>query len=244
MKIDKIYILALNPDQARIDDIKRRLSDAEFDGTTPYEILYGHDGWNEPTPDWVTVYDGWKLDTENPFWNLPVQPGEIGCTISHINAWKRAAEGEEERVLILEEDFIAEKRMMDLPEPDENWPFVWDYLTLGRWVFPSTKDIKIDDTFCIPGPHYNMQAYVLTKLGAQKLVDYKLEDNLFINDEFIMATYMQHARPDVNEIYPVKTINAIATHEDWFNQDGSSNKVSSHAPQWQPDARDEDPRRQ
>jgi GR25 family glycosyltransferase involved in LPS biosynthesis len=239
MKIDKIYVLALNPDQDRVNDIKIRLKEAEFEGTTGFEILFGHDGWNEPVPDWVTIYDGWKLDTKNPFWKLPVQPGEIGCTISHINAWKRVAEGDEEVVLILEEDFLPEKRMLDLPEPNANgdWPFTWDYLTLGRWVFKPENDISIDDTFCIPSKHYNMQAYILTKLGAQKLVDYKLEDNLFINDEFIMATYMQHSRADLNEMYPVKTINAIATKKDWFNQDGSSNKVSSHAPQQVPDSR-------
>lgn len=239
MKIDKIYILALNPNQDRVDNIRIKLKDAEFDGTTPYEILNGHDGWNEPVPDWVTVYDKWQISVDNEFWKVPVQPGEIGCTISHINAWKRVAEGEEERVLILEEDFQPEKRMLDLPEPSTEWPFIWDYLTLGRWVFEKNKDIKIDDTYCIPSGHYNMQAYILTKLGAQKLVDYKLEDNLFINDEFIMATYMNHRRADINELYPIKTINAIATHDDWFNQDGSSNKVSFHAPQWKPDARNQ-----
>ena len=54
-----------------------------------------------------------------------------------------------------------------------------------------------------------------------------------------MATYMNHRRADINELYPIKTINAIATHDDWFNQDGSSNKVSFHAPQWKPDARNQ-----
>ena len=40
----------------------------------------------------------------------------------------------------------------------------------------------------------------------QKLVDYKLEDNLFPNDELITATYMQHPRPDIEAMFPVKTM--------------------------------------
>ena len=42
---------------------------------------------------------------------------------------------------------------------------------------------------------------------------------------------MKHSRPDIDELYPIKTINAIATHDDWFNQDGSPSRVSTHTPQ-------------
>ena len=239
MRIDKVYILALNVDQQKIDEIQSKLDACGFEDRVECEILVGHDGWNEPLPEGVTVYEGFGLGeaTDNPHWKLPVQPGEIGCTLSHINAWKRIAEGGEERCLILEEDFVPLKPMSELPEPNPNWPFVWDFLNLGRWVLDYTKDIRIDSVYSFTSRHYNMQSYILTKAGAQKLVDYKLEERLFINDEFINATFMKHPRPDIEAMFPVKTITALGTHVDWFNQDHSPSLVSTHSPQGAPDSR-------
>lgn len=238
MRIDKIYILALNVDQ-KIDKITEKLDRCGFEESTPYEILEGHDGWKQPVPADVKVWNGFGLGekTDNPHWKLSAQPGEIGCALSHINAWKRIAEGEEERCLILEEDFVPLKPMSELPETNSDWPFVWDYLNIGRWVIDYSKDIRLDDVYCIPSRHYNMQSYILTKVGAQKLVDYKLEDNLFPNDEFITATYMEHPRPDIEAMFPIKTIKALGTHIDWFNQDESPSLVSTHSPQNQSDSR-------
>lgn len=239
MRIDKVYILALNVDQQKIDEIQSKLDACGFEGRVECEILPGHDGWNEPLPEGVTIYEGFGLGetTDNPHWKLPVQPGEIGCTISHINAWKRVAEGDEERCLILEEDFVPMRPLSELPEPNPDWPFVWDFLNLGRWVLDYTKDIRIDSVYSFTSRHYNMQSYILTKAGAQKLVDYKLEERLFINDEFINATFMKHPRPDIDAMFPVKTITALGTHVDWFNQDHSPSLVSTHSPQGAPDSR-------
>lgn len=232
MKIDKIYILALNLTEEKAARIKAKLDRCGFDGSVGYEILDGHDGRKDPLPEGCSVYQGWGLgeNTWNKFWKLPVQPGEVGCALSHINAWKRIAAGDEQRVLILEEDFMIEpgKSMLALPEPNENWPFVWDYINLGRWVFNHDHDIILDRTYCIPSLHYNMHAYILTKVGAQKLVDYDLEKNLIINDEFITATYMKHRREDIEAMFPVKTITALATHEMIFEQEDHVSAVSAH----------------
>lgn len=232
MKIDKIYVLAINHTQEKINDIISRLEAAEFEPGTNYTIITGHNAYEDEIPEGVKVYDKWGNPNHwNKFWQMPVQIGEVGCTLSHIKGWNAiAAEDGVERGLILEEDFnpVAGKAIKDLPEPDENWPFVWDYMSLGRWSFNEKNDVKLNDTYCIPGLHYNMHAYVLTKVGAQKLVDYHLEKNLFINDEFITATYMKHRREYVEALYPVKTISAIATNEDWFNQLAHESMVSAH----------------
>lgn len=231
MKIDKIYVLAINHTQEKVNDIKDRLDQAGFEANTPFTILRGHNAYTDPTPEHVTVYEKWGIsESWNKFWQMPVQIGEVGCTLSHINAWKTIVDEGVERALILEEDFNPAKGKLikDLPEPDNKWPFIWDYLSLGRWTFQTGDDIKLNDTYCIPSLHYNMHAYILTNLGAQKLVDYQLEKNLFINDEFITATYMKHRRADIEALYPVKTINAIATHVDWFNQQEHKSMVSGH----------------
>jgi hypothetical protein len=39
---------------------------------------------------------------------------------------------------------------------------------------------------------------------------------------------MKHRREDVEALYPIKTISAIATNEDWFNQLAHKSMVSAH----------------
>ena len=227
MKIDKVYILAINVTQEKIDSIQQRLENCDFASKVGYEILTGHDGRKDPMPEGVHVYQDWAKEphTWNKFWKQPINPGEVGCALSHINVWKRIAEGEEERCLVLEEDFFAVKSMYALPEVSPDLPIVWDYCSLGRWIFNEDNDVILDETFCIPSLHYNMHAYILTKTGAQKLVDYQLEKNIIPSDEFITATYLNHRRQDIEELFPVKTMSVIATREDWFNQ--SSNAETS-----------------
>ena len=239
MRIDKIYILSLNPTQETINKILSKLELIKLKQNIPYDIKEGHDGWNLPVPDGVHLWEGFGLGdkTDNEHWKLPMQPGEVGCALSHIKAWHRVATGDEERVLILEEDFTPIKPLSNLPEPNTWWPFQWDFCSLGRWVFDYSDDIKLDEHWCIPSRHYNMHAYILTKLGAQKLVDYQLEKKLIPNDEFITATYMKHVRTDIDALFPEKRISAIATHLDWFDQDESPSRVSSHSPQYSPDSR-------
>ncbi|NND23527.1 MAG: hypothetical protein HKN86_02425 [Acidimicrobiia bacterium] len=231
MKFDKIYILAINHTQEKIDSIVKKLSALETDGVTNYEILIGHNGWQEELPEGAKIYDNWgQPESWNDFWKKDVQPGEVGCTLSHISAWNKIVEDGVSRALILEEDFVPKLPLLELPEPDESWPYKWDYLNLGRYIFNKENDIMINDAYCIPSLHYNMHAYVLTNLGAQKLVDYNLQKNIFINDEFITATYMNHRRSDIEELYPIKNINALATNKNWIGQNSNAETtmVSGH----------------
>ena len=90
MKFDKIYVLAINHTQEKIDSIVKKLSVLETDGVTTYEILVGHNGWQEELPEGAKIYENWgQPESWNDFWKKDVQPGEVGCTLSHISAWKK-----------------------------------------------------------------------------------------------------------------------------------------------------------
>lgn len=227
LRIDKIYVLAINHTPEKYNDIKERLGNLGLPSQVDFEILQGHNGYTDKLPNNAKVYDNWALpEADNVFWNNSVQVGEIGCTLSHVNAWNRIVKDGLDRVLVLEEDFITSRPITDLHEPKVDW----DFMYLGRYSFDESEDVEIDSHWVRPGLSYNMQAYILTKSGAKKLTEHHLERNIFINDEFITATYMKHRRSDIEAMYPNKNISAIATKKDYISQTSNEKTtlVSAH----------------
>ena len=72
MRIDKIYILSLNPTQETINKILSKLELIKLKQNIPYDIIEGHDGWNLPVPDGVHLWEGFGLGdkTDNEHWKL------------------------------------------------------------------------------------------------------------------------------------------------------------------------------
>lgn len=219
MHIDKIYVIALEPSQERINEIVTRLGELNLQGT-PYEIIYGHNGNTDPLPEGYNVYSEWaQPDGWNEWWKFPVKPGEIGCAISHISVWNKTLEEGHQRVLILEEDFKVERPLSELLDDEltgHQYPN-WDLCYLGRFVFDDGLTEKITENLIKPGNSYNAHAYMITQEGAQKLIDGNLHSNIIPVDEYIPSLYMKHRREDINRMYPQSML-AISTSEDWITQ--------------------------
>lgn len=227
IKIDKIYVIAINHSQAKYDNIQQRLDSLGLPYRVPFDIVTGHDGRNDPMPVDIKLYEGWKQpDSWNKFWKFDMSPGEIGCAISHIRVWEAISKGEEERALILEEDFVPYSPVVGVTEP----PVDFDWAFLGRNTCNAEENTEVDDVWCNPGTSYNTHAYVLTKQGAQKLLDFPIKDNLIPIDEFMTPTYMKHRRSDINELFPNKTMNVISTKHQFIGQASNpqTSSVSAH----------------
>lgn len=227
LKFDKIYILAINHSQEKYDDIQRRLGELGLANQVTYEIINGHNGYTDPLPTDVSLYEGWaQPDGWNDFWKFEMSQGEIGCAISHTLVWQKMLQEGVERALILEEDFYSRLPLNQLNEPDVQFDFAF----LGRYVFDENEDRKIDNNWCYPGLSYNTQAYVLTNQGAQKLLNTQFKQNLIPVDEFITATYMPHRRPDIDSLYPTKNMTFISVNEDFIGQSSNAETttVSRH----------------
>lgn len=227
MQVDKIFVIALNPDQDKIASIVSRLKDLNLPGT-PYEIVSGHDGHTETLPNGYNVYSNWaQPDGWNDWWKDPVKPGEVGCAISHINVWNKVVEEGHNRVLILEEDFKVERSLSELSDSElvgHQYPN-WDFCYFGRFVFDDGLDQKLTPNLIKPGNSYNAHAYMITREGAQKLVDGNLHTNIIPVDEYIPALYMGHRREDINQIFN-QSMTAIATSTDWITQTSNANNTS------------------
>lgn len=220
MKIDKLYVINVNTSN---DEIRDRIEDLRFYERCGWEIVNGINGnnLNDPTIDFEwDIYKNWKIeDSDNYWWNRDLTVGEIGCALSHIKIWQRIANGDEETVLILEEDFVNKSHMsvndLDITDVDNDW----DLIYLGRKAHHLEEEEVINTHLNRVKFSYNAHAYIITKTAARKMLNYK---NLLLNimpvDEMIPAMYGEHPREDVNNFFSQKILKAYGTKTDWICQ--------------------------
>ena len=191
-----------------------------LEGRTGYEIMKAIDGRNIPSDvEPFNVYSGWNIESENNWWNRDVLPGEVGCCLSHIEAWKAVANGAEDSALILEEDFYGQIPVSEINVDELNQVYPdWDLLYLSRNAIQADREEEICEGFMKPLYSYNAHAYILTKEGARKLLNTAIRQNIITPDEFLPAMYCEHPRKDMNELYPNKTIKAAATVKSYIGQ--------------------------
>ena len=154
------------------------------------------------TFDWTRIEatDGLSLDPNtvsqiNEGAARALKRGEIGCALSHIEAWKVALETTHSHFLFLEDDVkpkvppVLIKRKLFQLEKQSQWDIM--YLTgvsnsarfkslcnkkhlhpylQGNFDFRDGK--SINDLFFYVGPQVGAYAYMVTRQGATKLLDF------------------------------------------------------------------------
>jgi len=237
--IDKIYVINL---KNRTDRKKRilRLLDAENLGI-PIEFLEGVDlrGLkNKEIEEWFSqkgykVYSDWRMESPSSDdylvskfstiktvsvwerWDTnDMSKGEMGCGLSHINAWNKGHKENLDKALILEDDAYWEsgkltEGLTKINQCKANWEMAY----LGRNKMDSADEEVVDDFFVRPKFSFNAHAYVVTKEGFKRLVGYHAEKNLMVADEILSASVAGHRRVDIEKVFP-KIMDGIAPPPD------------------------------
>jgi glycosyltransferase involved in cell wall biosynthesis len=146
------------------------------------------------------LYD-WQLpESDNGWWNRPLDPGAIGCAISHHQIWKHAHKNNFKNIIILEDDF--EFNVEILPEQLTKVPTDFDLFYFGRNPMPEwSPDVPAGPQGIVkPGPSYNTHAYMLSAKGVKSLLDQQFNKYIMPLDEFFICCYATHMRQDLNFI--------------------------------------------
>lgn len=230
MQIDKIYVIQLDHSQELIGTTIQKLNQLGLVGV-PYEIIKAHNGRVDPLPEGYHAYEGWELPGHwNGWWNRALLPGEIGCAVSHLKVWSDVYEQGLKSVLILEEDFVVHRPLTELLQNGEMHRLNWDFCYLGRYRFPESPSLPVNELLEVPGNSYTSHAYLLTHTGARILLEGGLRENLVPVDEYIPAKYMAHRREDIEALFAGERLTAIATQEDWIGQlSNQHNTTIGHA---------------
>ena len=170
--IDKTYMINLDSRPDRLESFVKVHPDITF---TRSPAVYG-----KTLQMSGTIY---KLCKHNTFqWKKSV----IGCALSHISVWNKIVQGDATYTLIIEDDVRFNpgwfNYVKDIPD-DAELVYLGGVLPANRQVLPHALEkvnecwsrIKPNQFFSkdpLPLFHFCAYSYLLTKRGAQKLLDY------------------------------------------------------------------------
>ena len=218
MKIDKIYVISLeaNNREAQLSIIEK-IDALNIPYPVAWEIVPGFDGRSGELPEGYSLYPNWNLGdkTWNDWWKRDVTGGEAGCAISHTIVWRKIIEDQVETALILEDDFKLVRPLDQTIVPDVEW----DIAYLGRHaLFPGDETLAVQN-WVNALSSYNTHAYVIKNGTARVLLtSYDYSKNIIAPDEFLTATYTEHRREDIAQLFPPK-LKAIAPTVNYMEQD-------------------------
>jgi len=165
----------------------------------------------------LQVFSGWRLAQDDPrmhqvpghpelelplplghsvhYWARDINAGEVGCSITYLQAWRHALEQGLSEVVILEDDFTPvnpeawctlEEGLHDLRSREVGWDVL--YLDSGYW-FGDAADVSV--AMNLP-PHFSRVAFMYashailySERGMRKLLEHNLEACLMPVDEYL-----------------------------------------------------------
>ena len=217
IKLDQFTVITLKPHD------NQELYDRCNSITLPYPHTYilkpGFDFRKMTSEDLskfgVNKHSRWNIDSNIKWYNRNVTDGEVGCALSHIDAWVDAYASGRDYLMILEEDFKEEQKV-PWDQVNQLLERGYDLIYLGRWGVLPEEETEIKG---IPGwvdsdYSYETHSYILSKRGIQILVEEYIDqykNEIFALDEFLPITYGKTFRQDILTEYEGKTRLKVAS---------------------------------
>ena len=227
MKIDYFYVLSTN----ETPELQEKCTNINLPEPTPHWIKPGFDAKLPEFPEilekfGVKKHPRWKFNTPNEWWSRDVMDGELGCSLSHIDAWVDSYAKDHEVTIIFEDDF-EETNQVPWVQVQQLLDMGYDLIYLGRSALKPELEKEIPNVlgWVEPDYSYNAHAYILSKKGIQILVEEYLEQfkgAMFAIDEFLPITYGMTHRQEILGEYNGKTrLKAAAPIINYYEQKNS-----------------------
>lgn len=163
------YVINLADNVVRMENARAQLAAQDL----PFQRIEAVNGWQLPPAEIARVYDA-ASNAKRARHDLV--PAEIGCYLSHIDAWRTIADGDAAGGFIFEDDFEADTTLAaTLRALSEDGGSDWDMVKLFTFdpsaktvsVRPLTHNITLAVPFRVPTC---LIGYGLTRAAAQRLV--------------------------------------------------------------------------
>ena len=173
-----------------------------------------------PRVTWLQAVDGRELGSTPP-WQVPGLPpvspwphwadpyarraltlGEVGCTLSHVAAWRRIAE-DGHPAIVLEDDAVpVEPLVEDLEMLIEDLDYLdFDLCYLAQRNAPGPKPLFGRHVHAVDYHPLWTLAYLLSPAGARKLLASPWQSWLVPADELLPAAFGLNRDPEINRAF-------------------------------------------
>jgi len=177
-----IWVINLKRDVARRDFMVEQLERLGL----PYELIEAVDGSTLSEEEMSIVSP--ELSEQRIYRQLT--HGEIGCALSHIRLWERMVREDIPEVLIFEDDVLIGRNMVDILLNREKLPQNWEHINFTAWARVVPFGDFIFDIYraakFLERP-FSTTAYLLTKSGAEKLLEKVYPLHIPIDDYFSIS---------------------------------------------------------
>lgn len=160
---DKIYVISLKRSSDRHPRVERNLKGLD------YEIFWGVDGskLNLKELEEKEIYVPETAMRHN-FSGKVLQPGEIGCSLSHLHIYKKILKNGYQRTLILEDDiYVSCESEATIRKAFRELPEEWEFLYLGYLENKDEMSLSVKLRIHIAYPLLHLIG--LTKYKAERL---------------------------------------------------------------------------
>ena len=211
MKIDSFSVITLKPQNNQ--PLYDKCNSITLPEPHTYFLKHGFD-FRKLTPETLSKFGvkkhpRWNIKSPIKYYTRDVTDGEVGCTLSHIDAWVDAYASDKEYLMILEDDFNEDQKV-PWNQVKKLFEKGYDLIYLGRWAQLPEEETEIEGIsgWVEPDYSYETHSYILSKRGIQILVEEYIDqfkNEMFVIDEFLPITYGKTFRQDILAEYKGKT---------------------------------------
>ena len=164
------------------------------------------------------------------YWNREVTRGEIGCTLSHLSAINSVILGENEFLLIFEDDATFYSDLLfriDHCIRDKNY---WDIIDLGG-VSINDVNKQLSNYHYELGHTYKAHCILYNKYALSKLQEININDRLIVYDELLPLLRRKSERMDLRNLYnDIDELVAVYPYQQMSHQIGNIHDTENVSP--------------
>lgn len=195
--MSNIVVISLKRATERREAMKKEVERVSLENVIFLDAVDGKDLPDESIPN-ISLPGGWRYGEK-------FKPGEVGCTLSHVNALKMAKENEWDHVIILEDDItIAEDFNKRIKLLLRIVPRDWEHIYLSgtpHLPYPPVNPFP----HLIPSPRTDCtHSYILNSPAYDKVIE-KLESLATTTDDLYNHMILAEGRLKSYSFFPYVT---------------------------------------
>lgn len=213
--VDQVYLINLDRRPDRLNNMKSIFNELRID----YKRMKAIDGKVDVNEKYLKDNEIEMMkDFSEPYHGRPLTFGEIGCFMSHYNIWQDMIKQNYKEVIVFEDDVrfepffkdklkLVRQELMDLN-------LDWDLIFLGRKILHNMEENWVQGSDWLVHVNYTYWTlgYMMSKKGAEKLVNEKPLKKMVPVDEYLPIMYDRHPNQTWKSHYLKRDLVAFSVH--------------------------------